>query len=132
MMVEGMIAVASRLAPAEALDRLSRIATEKGLTVFARIDHEAGARAIGLDLRPTALLIFGNAKAGTPVMQAAQTAGIDLPLKVLAWRDADGKDWLGYIDPLWIGARHGADAKPALTKMAEGLAAIVRQVAEAS
>ena len=55
-----------------------------------------------MELRPTALLIFGNARAGTPVMQAAQTAGIDLPLKVLAWRDADGKNWLGYIDPLWI------------------------------
>jgi len=129
-MVEGMVAVASRLAPAEALDRLSRIVTEKGLTIFARIDHEAGAKAAGLDLRPTVLLIFGNAKAGTPVMQEAQTAGIDLPLKVLAWQDADGKNWLGYIDPLWIGARHGADAKPSLAKMGEGLAAMVAQAAQ--
>jgi uncharacterized protein (DUF302 family) len=129
-MVEGMIAVASRLAPAEALDRLSAIVAEKGLTVFARIDHEAGAKAVGLDLRPTALLIFGNAKSGTPVMQAVQTAGIDLPLKVLAWRDADGKNWLGYNDPLWIGARHDADAKAALEKMARALAAMVAQAAQ--
>lgn len=124
--------VACRSAPDEALDRLSRIVTEKGLTVFACIDHEAGARAAGLELRPTALLIFGNARAGTPVMQVAQTAGIDLPLKVLAWRDVGGKNWLGYIDPLWIGQRHGADAKAALAKMAEGLAAMVGQAAEAS
>jgi uncharacterized protein (DUF302 family) len=131
-MVEGMIVMASWPAPAEALDRLSAIVTEKGMTIFARIDHAAGARAVQMDLRPTALLIFGNAKAGTPVMQAAQTAGIDLPLKVLAWCDADGKNWLGYIDPLWIGARHGADAKPALAKMAEVLATMVRQAAQAS
>jgi uncharacterized protein (DUF302 family) len=131
-MVEGMIVVASRPAPAEALDRLSEIVTEKGLTIFARIDHEAGAKAAGMELRPTALLIFGNARAGTPVMQAAQTAGIDLPLKVLAWRDADGKNWLGYNDPLWIGERHGADAKPALAQMAQALAAMVRQAADVS
>jgi len=129
-MVDGLIVVSSRPTPADALDRLSKIVTDKGLTIFARIDHEAGARAVGLELRPTALLIFGNAQAGTPVMQAAQTAGIDLPLKVLAWRDANGKNWLGYNDPIWIGARHGADAKPALAKMAESLAAIVHQVAE--
>jgi uncharacterized protein (DUF302 family) len=129
-MVEGMVSVESHLAPAEALDRLSRIVTEKGLTIFARIDHEAGAKAVGMDLRPTVLLIFGNAKAGTPLMEAAQTAGIDLPLKVLAWQDADGKNWLGYNDPVWIGERHGAGASPALARMAEGLAAMVAQAAQ--
>ena len=79
----------------------------KGLTVFARTDHAAGAAEVGLQLRPTAVLVFGNAKGGTPLMQAAQTVGIDLPLKVLVWQDAAGKTWLSYNDPGWIAKRHG-------------------------
>ncbi len=78
------------------------------MTVFARIDHAAAAKAEGLSLRPTELLIFGNARAGTPLMQAAQTTGIDLPLRALIWLDADGTTWLGYNDPDWFAARHGA------------------------
>src|SRR5262249_18534229 len=77
----------------------------RGLTVFARIDHAAGAAEVGLSLPPTWLLIFGNAKAGTPLMQSAQTIGIDLPLKALVWQDASGKTWLSYNDPAWLAKR---------------------------
>src|SRR5260370_23678595 len=77
------------------------------MTVFARIDHAAGAAAVGLSLRPTELLIFGNAKSGTPLMQSMQTIGIDLPLKALVWQDASGSTWLSYNDPSWLAKRHG-------------------------
>jgi uncharacterized protein (DUF302 family) len=78
------------------------------LTVFARIDHADGASAVGLSLGPTEVLIFGNAKGGTPLMQAVQTIGIDLPLKTLVWQDATGETWLSWSDPAWLAARHGA------------------------
>jgi uncharacterized protein (DUF302 family) len=80
------------------------------MTVFARIDHAAGAAEAGLPLRPTELLIFGNAKAGTPLMQANQAIGIDLPLKALVFEDAAGKVWLSYNDPRWLAHRHGLGA----------------------
>jgi uncharacterized protein (DUF302 family) len=80
------------------------------LTVFARIDHAAGAAAVDMPLRPTEVLIFGNAKGGTPLMEADQSVGIDLPLKALVYQDADGKVWLAYNDPSWIAQRHGLGA----------------------
>jgi uncharacterized protein (DUF302 family) len=89
------------------MERLEAAVKAKGLTVFARIDHEAGAAEVGLSLRPTELLIFGNAKGDTPLMQSNQTVGIDLPLKALAWQDASGDTWLSYDDPSWIAKRHG-------------------------
>jgi uncharacterized protein (DUF302 family) len=90
--------------------RLEAEVRAKGLTVFAHVDHAAGAAAVGLTLRPTDLLIFGNAKGGTPLMQSVQTVGIDLPLKVLVWQDAAGKTWLSYNDPAWLAKRHGLPA----------------------
>jgi uncharacterized protein (DUF302 family) len=75
----------------ETIDRLAAVVKGKGLTVFARIDHAAGAKKVDLDLRPTELIIFGSAKVGTPLMQAQQTMGLDLPLKVLAWQDDGGR-----------------------------------------
>jgi len=78
--------------------------------VFARIDHAAGAAGVGLELRSTEVLIFGNARGGTALMQAQQTIGIDLPLKALAWEDAQGKTWLSYNDPHFLAARHGQGA----------------------
>ena len=89
------------------MDRLEAEVKAKGLTVFARIDHAAGAAEVGLSLRPTDLLIFGNAKGGTPLMQTDQTVGIDLPLKALVWQDASSDTWLSYNDPSWIAKRHG-------------------------
>jgi len=91
------------------MNRLEAEVRAKGLTVFAQVDHSAGAAAAGLPLLPTDLLIFGNARAGTPLMQANQTIGIDLPLKVLVWQDAAGQTWLSYNDPAWLAARHGLD-----------------------
>jgi len=107
MAIDGLVTVASNHGPKETMERLEAQVRAKGLTVFAHVDHAAGAEAAGLELRPTDLLIFGNAKGGTPFMQAAQTVGIDLPLKVLVWQDASGKTLLSYNDPQWLAARHG-------------------------
>jgi uncharacterized protein (DUF302 family) len=95
----------------DTMDRLEAEVKSKGLTVFARIDHAAGAKEASLTLRPTELLIFGNAKGGTPLMQALQTTGIDLPLKTLVWEDPGGKVWLSYNEPAWIARRHGDAAQ---------------------
>jgi uncharacterized protein (DUF302 family) len=103
---EGLISVKSANSVSETISRLEATAKEKGLKIFARIDHAAGAAKIGKLLRPTELLIFGNPKGGTPLMECAQTVGIDLPLKALAWEDAAGQVWLGYNDPQYIMRRH--------------------------
>jgi uncharacterized protein (DUF302 family) len=94
--------------------------------VFAHVDHAAGAAAVGLSLLPTDLLVFGNAKGGTPLMQTAQTVGIDLPLKVLVWQDASGKTWVSYNDPSWIAKRHvlGPDVEATDKALSAALAAI--------
>jgi len=107
------------------MNRLVAEINATGMTVFARIDHAAGAGGVGLTLRPTELIIFGNARGGTPLMQAAQTIGIDLPLKALVWEDAAGKTWISYNEPKWIVQRHNvANAQPIVTKMADLLSAI--------
>ena len=101
------------------------------MTVFARIDHAAGAADVGLPLRPTELIIFGNARGGTPLMQACQTAGIDLPLKVLVWQDATGETWLSCNEPSWIVHRHGLAVKAEVVdKMTAALGAMTRKAAE--
>jgi uncharacterized protein (DUF302 family) len=124
----GLTTRASRFDPAETMDRLEKAVAAKGMTVFARIDHAAGAQAVGLALRPTELLIFGNARGGTLPMQTVQTLGIDLPLKALVWEDAAQVTWLSYNEPQWLAARHGvasAVAGPvkALTGVLSALAA---------
>jgi uncharacterized protein (DUF302 family) len=128
MAVDGLTTVPSNHGPKETMDRLEAEVKAKGLTVFARVDHAAGAAAVGMPLRPTELLVFGNARGGTPLMQANQIVGIDLPLKALVYQDAAGKVWLAYDNPSWIAQRHGlgADVGPtiqALTKAIEALAA---------
>ncbi len=105
-MTEGLVTLPSNYPVPDTIDRLRDAVTAAGLQVFARVDHAAGAREVGLELRPTELLIFGNARGGTPLMQDKQTAGIDLPLKVLAWADESGHTWLSYNDPPWIAERH--------------------------
>jgi uncharacterized protein (DUF302 family) len=106
----GLISLKSALPVKESVDRLVHLVEAKGLTVFCRVDHAAGAATVGMQLRPTTVVMFGNAKGGTPLMQAAQTIGIDLPLKVLAWEDASGQAWLSYNDPVWLTERHGIQA----------------------
>ena len=105
---DGMIAIKSAHSVKDTITKFETVAKERGLHIFARIDHAAGAQKIGKTLRPTELLIFGNPQGGTPLMECAQTAGIDLPLKALAWQDASGQVWLGYNDPQFLAARHGA------------------------
>jgi uncharacterized protein (DUF302 family) len=125
---DGLITVASSFSVRETVERLVAFAASHGLTVFARIDHADGAARAGLPLRPTALVIFGHAKGGTPLMQDRQTAGIDLPLKALAWEDADGKVWLTCNDAAWIAQRHGLGpaSRQAVQAMAAGVAAAVK------
>ena len=129
MAADGLVTIRSSFGPEETMNRFEAEVRAKGMTVFARIDHAAGAAAVGLPLRPTDLLIFGNAKAGTPLMQSVQTIGIDLPLKALAWQDASGTTWLTYNDPGWLAQRHGLDegTKAAVNAMTAALDAIARK-----
>ena len=129
--VDGLTTIASGLGPKQTMDRLEAEIKAKGLTVFARIDHAAGAAQAGLPLRPTEVVIFGNARGGTPLMQASQTAGIDLPLKCLVWQDETGKTWLSYNDPAWIAHRHGlgAAADAAVKAMTAMLGAVTKAAA---
>jgi uncharacterized protein (DUF302 family) len=128
---DGLVTIASAHPVKETIDRLAAEIASRGITVFARIDHAAGAASIGMNLRPTELLIFGNPKGGTPLMQAAQTIGIDLPLKVLAWQDVAGKVWLTHDDPHWLASRHGlgSAADPAVAALATLLAALTAAAA---
>jgi uncharacterized protein (DUF302 family) len=128
MAANGLITVKSSYGPKETMDRLEAEVKAKGMTVFGRIDHAAGATEVGLSLRPTELLIFGNARAGTPLMQSAQTISIDLPLKALVWQDADGVTWLSYNDPSWLAKRHGLghEVEAAVSKMTAALAAVAK------
>ena len=114
------------------MDRLQAEIRAQGMTVFARIDHAAGAAEVGLTLPPTELIIFGNARAGTPLMQSAQTVGIDLPLKALVWEDTAGTTWLSYNEPGWIAQRHRVDAnaEQVVSKMAAALSAMSRKAAD--
>jgi uncharacterized protein (DUF302 family) len=127
MPTDGLITIPSSQGPHETMAKLEAEVKAKGLTVFAHVDHAAGAAAVGLSLRPTDLLVFGNAKGGTPLMQAAQTVGIDLPLKVLVWQDASAKTWVSYNDPSWIARRHGlgAEAEATVKALSGALAAII-------
>ena len=112
------------------MDRLEAEIRARGLNVFARIDHAAGAAEAGLELRPTNLIIFGNARGGTPLMQASQTSGIDLPLKLLVWQDAAGKTWLSYNEPSWISKRHGFSVKAEIVdKLAAAISTLSRKAA---
>src|ERR1700735_2128462 len=121
-MADGLTTIPSSFAAKDTMDRLEAAVKAKGLTVFARIDHAAGAAQAGLDLRPTELLLLGNAKGGTPLMQSAQTIGIDLPLKALVWQDASGATFLSYNDPAFLARRHGAEAGRAVDAMTALLA----------
>ncbi|HUC51819.1 MAG TPA: DUF302 domain-containing protein [Xanthobacteraceae bacterium] len=130
MSENGLTTLPSIHSAKETMNRLEADVKAKGLTVFARIDHAAGAKEAGMPLRPTELLIFGNAKGGTPLMQALQTTGIDLPLKALVYEDAAGKVWLSYNEPAWIAARHGNAAS--VSEVTGRLAAVLAALAKAA
>jgi len=130
MATDGLTTTQSSFGPQDTVRRLEAAVKAKGMTIFARIDHAAGAEEVGLALRPTELLIFGNAKGGTPLMQSDQTMGIDLPLRALVWQDAAGNTWLSYNDPSWLAQRHGLGAEAATTVRA--LTAALNALAKAA
>ncbi|TAL85050.1 MAG: DUF302 domain-containing protein [Rhodanobacter sp.] len=121
---DGLVQIKSPYGPKKTMHRLEHVVKQRGLHVFARIDHAAGAAKIGETLRPTALLIFGNPRGGTPFMQCAQTVGIDLPLKALVWEDAASQVWIGYNDPAYIARRHGVPHCPVVKGLQKALAGI--------
>src|SRR5271169_914386 len=127
---DGLVTIESNHSVTDTIDRVAASLAAKGIAVFARIDHAAGAASVDMPLRPTELLIFGNPRAGTPLMQSRQSIGIDLPLKLLAWQDESGKVWLSYNEVGWLARRHGigADAAPAI----DALTRFVADLAEAA
>jgi uncharacterized protein (DUF302 family) len=131
MAVDGLTTIQSSYGPEETIKRIEAEIRSRGMTVFAHIDHTAGAAAVGLSLRPTDVLLFGNARGGTPLMQSIQTIGIDLPLKMLVWRDAAGDTWLSYNDPYWIAKRHGLGqaAESTVSAMSAALGALTNTAA---
>ena len=125
---DGLVALKSPHSADQTMNRLVQQVEQRGLRQFARIDHAAGAASVGKQLRPTELLIFGNPQGGTPLLECAQSAGIDLPLKALVWEDQAAQVWLGYNDPAHIAARHGVAECPAAAQLQQALAAIAAAV----
>ena len=117
---DGMNTMDSPYGVHETVNRLENVVKSKGFTIFTRVDHAKGGAGVGLALRPTELLIFGNPKTGTLLMQSNQTAAIDLPMKYLVWQDAAGKVHVGWNDPAWMAARHGITDREALVKKMTG------------
>jgi len=125
---EGIIDTASRHSVNDTVDRLRAMLESKGVTVFAVVDHSGEAAKVGMSLPPTKLLIFGNPKAGTPVMAAAPSAALDLPLKILVWQDGGGKVWVSYNSPQYLQDRHGFPS--GLTANVAVVEALARNAAE--
>ena len=130
MGADGLTNLHSSCGPQETITRLEAAVRDRGMTVFAHIDHAAGAAEDGMALRPTEVVLFGNAKGGTPLMQAAQTIGIDLPLKALVWQDEAGATWLSYNDPVWLAERHGVG--PQGQAAVDRMTAVLHEVAAAA
>lgn len=133
MSADGLVTMRSSFGPEETMKRFEAEVLAKGMTVFAHVDHAAGAAAVGMSLRPTDLLIFGAAKGGTPLMQSVQTIGIDLPLKALVWQDEARTTFLSYNDPAYLTRRHelGESAKPVVEGMSNALKAIATKATNA-
>ena len=126
--VDGLTTLASRHDFQTTLGRLTETIKTHQATIFAVIDHAAGAKAAEQALRPTTVIVFGDPKAGTPLMQAQQISGLDLPLRILVWQDEVGAVWLSYNDPAWIARRHGLDPDllPTTARMAGALTLFAR------
>lgn len=129
MHVDGLSTYPSTSNFKETAERVIAALNSRGLDIMARIDHAAAAKKVGLALRPTELFIFGNPKAGTPLMQKSQTLGIDLPLKMLLCEDESGATWLSYNEPVWLVRRHGIEGNGDATvnAMASALMAIAKE-----
>ena len=126
----GLVTLPSAHGATETVERLKALLAQKGIEVFAHIDHAAGAKKVGLPLRPTQVLIFGNPWAGTPLMQARQTVGLDLPLRVLVWEDGEGKVWLTYRPVKDLARQHHiSDRDETVRALDTGLGALARAAA---
>lgn len=121
---DGLVEKSSPYGVAETMNRLEAAVKQRGLQVFLRLDHAAGAAKIGRTLKPAELLVFGNPQGGTPFMECAQSVGIDLPIKALVWEDSAGQVRLGYNDPAFLAKRHGVPACPAADGMSKALSGI--------
>lgn len=126
---DGLIVKKSPYSVADTLNRLEKLLQAKGVIIFARIDHAAGAKKAGMELRPTQALLFGNPKIGTPLMMANQRIGLDLPLKVVVWQDADGATQLGYLDPAKLKGRYAITGKD---KTFETIAGVLGKMTDAA
>lgn len=117
---DGLVKKLSARGVQTTMDTLENLVRNKGLTVFARIDHAAGAAKVGEDMLPTQLLIFGNPAIGTKLMSSQRSVGIDLPIKVLIWEEPDGKVWVAYNESAYLAARHGIDDRDAVLQKMSG------------
>ena len=128
MPVPGLTTIKSHRGARETMNSLETAVRARGMTVFARIDHAAGASAVGMPLNAAEVLIFGNARGGTPLMQSVPTIGIDLPLKALVWQDASGETWLSYNEPAWLAQRHGlSGVETAIGNLTAALSALAKE-----
>lgn len=123
---EGLVRTASPHSVEETTQRFVEQAKQRGLNIFKQVDHAEGAASVDKDLRPTKLVIFGNPKGGTPLMQCSQSMGIDLPMKALVWEDADGQVWLAYNEVDYLAERHGIEDCPPLAKIEKLLAGLAK------
>lgn len=121
---DGIVSMKSPYGAKETMDRLEGIVKQRGFTVFARVDHAAGAAVVGKTLRPTEVLIFGNPQGGTPFMECAQSVGIDLPQKALVWEDSSAQVWLGYNDPAYLAKRHDVPNCPVVANLRKALSGL--------
>ncbi len=127
---DGMINVASSFTVSESAERMVKILNKKGMTIFKRIKHSQSADRVGVKLRPTELIIFGNPKVGSPLMACQQSIAIDLPQKALIWEDEKGKVWISYNDPRYLAARHHlAGCEKVINKIGKALAGITKAAA---
>jgi len=127
MAAEGVITVPSIFGVKETADRMEQILIQKGMTVFNRIDHSKGADKVGIELRQTELILFGNPKAGSPLMECQQSVAIDLPQKALIWEDENSKVWISYNDQRYLEKRHAiAGCEEVILKIEKALAGITK------
>ena len=130
MAAEGLINVQSDFNVKETTDRLENILNEKGMTIFNQINHSDAAQKVGVELRKTRLIIFGNPKVGSPLMQCQQSVAIDLPQKAIIWEDDKSKVWISYNDPRYLGKRHNIiDCDEVITKVEKALSGITKTAA---
>ena len=125
---DGLVEFKSPYSAKQTMDRMENVVKERGLRMFVRVDHAAGAASVGRSLRPTEVMVFGSPQGGTPLLECGQTVGIDLPLKALVWEDTSGQVWLGFNDPAYVATRHGVQDCPAVAILQNALTGLAKTV----